>query len=507
MDEEVHVDDKVVRFACGTKVKKRQRQKVIYSHVTPINDDKEEHYREKILLYTHWRDEEKDLIGGFSTFEQSYNAKSEEINANKSQYEKTDAEFYNNIQENIEAEHLSSVIHPEAQHQDLLDAEEGLSQTAALGCFDPGVGTNDVNVNYDLGEDLGVSRRRVEDGELPHRELDSEEYMQSVRVLNYEQKRFFYHILHKIKSKSLPFFTFLSGGAGCGKSVLIKAIHQALLKYFNHDRDEDPSTVKVLLCAPTGKAAHNIGGRTIHSAFCIPASQGFHFNPLDMQQLNTMRAHYHDLKVLIIDGISMVGRGMLNFINLRLKEIKGSTKSFGDVSVLAVGDLYQLKPIHDAWVFSQVYRTPQLQCIATNLWIDLFDFFELKEVMRQKDDHSFALLLNRLREGKHTEEDLDILKKRHIEHSSTSRENIQHLPHLFCTRNEAYCHNTTVLSYIQLSDIITIDSIDTVSGNVSSSLHEKIISKIPLDPSKTLGLYKNLVLGVGLPGELGLLLC
>ena len=226
-----------------------------------------------------------------------------------------------------------------------------------------------------------------------------------------------------------------------------------------------------------------------------------------MQQLNTMCAHYHDLKVLIIDGISMVGCGMLNFINLRLKEIKGSTKSFGDVSVLAVGDLYQLKPIHDAWVFSQVYRTPQLQCIATNLWIDLFDFFELKEVMRQKDDHSFALLLNRLREGKHTEEDLDILKKRHIEHSSTSRENIQHLPQLFCTRNEAYCHNTTVLSYIQLSDIITIDSIDTVSGNVSSSLHEKIISKIPLDPSKTLGLYKNLVLGVGLPGELGLLLC
>ena len=158
-------------------------------------------------------------------------------------------------------------------------------------------------------------------------------------------------------------------------------------------------------------------------------------------------------------------------------------------------------------MFSQVYRTPQLQCIATNLWIDLFDFFELKEVMRQNDDHSFALLLNRLREGKHTEEDLDILKKRHIEHSSTSRENIQHLPHLFCTRNEAYCHNTTVLSYIQLSDIITIDSIDTVSGNVSSSCHEKIISKIPLDPSKTLGLYKNLVLGVGLPGELGLLLC
>lgn len=54
-----------------------------------------------------------------------------------------------------------------------------------------------------------------------------------------------------------------------------------------------------------------------------------------MQQLNTMRARYHDLKVAIIDEISMVGRGMLNFINLRLQEIKGCTQPFGNVSVLA----------------------------------------------------------------------------------------------------------------------------------------------------------------------------
>ena len=90
--------------------------------------------------------------------------------------------------------------------------------------------------------------------------------------------------------------------------MLIRSLHQALLKYFSHLRNENPDSLKLLLCAPTGKAAHNIGGSTIHTTFCIPVSQGFKFKPLDMQQLNTMRSRYHDLKVVIIDEISMVGR-------------------------------------------------------------------------------------------------------------------------------------------------------------------------------------------------------
>ena len=93
-----------------------------------------------------------------------------------------------------------------------------------------------------------------------------------------------------------------------------------------------------------------------------------------MQQLNTM-PRYYDLKVVIIDEISMVGRGMLNFINLRLQEIKGCTRSFGGISILAVGDLFQLKPVCDAWVFSQEYKKTELESIGTNVWIDLFEIF------------------------------------------------------------------------------------------------------------------------------------
>lgn len=508
LDQDDDVEDikessssEVVRFACGTRVRKRQRQKVIYCHVTPINQDREEHYREKIMLYTHWRNEENDLLCGYESYEKCYLEKEIEIKMNCQKYEKMNESDIESILADIDPENLGAVINQEAHHQNMIDVAEGTSRSAVLGCFDPGSELSSCE-DYDLGDDLGISRRRVSLGELPTAEVNNEQYLQSVRALNMEQKQFFYHILHKVKCKSLPFYTFLSGGAGCGKSVLIMAIHQAVLKFLSHVHGEDPSSIKILLCAPTGKAAHNIGGCTIHSAFCIPASQGFHFKPLDMQQLNTLRSRFHDLKIVIIDEISMVGRGMLNFINLRLQEIKGCTKPFGGVSILAVGDLYQLKPVLDSWVFSQVYRKPELQCIASNLWIDLFDFFELTEVMRQKDDLEYALLLNRLQEGKHTEADLAVLEKRKVENLVNSNERLKEFPHLFCRRVDVHTHNMNILSNIEMCHRMEIEAIDTVSGNVSQSMIDAILLRLPEDPSKTMGLQKHLILGIGLPVEL-----
>lgn len=102
---------------------------------------------------------------------------------------------------------------------------------------------------------------------------------------------------------------------------------------------------------------------------------------------------------------------MLNFINSRLQEITGCTKPFGGISVVAVGDLFQLKPEMDSWIFKQ--RFYALQVLGKKLWRDLFSFYELDEIMRQKDDLEFAQLLNRLREDMQIiPEDIDKLKSR-----------------------------------------------------------------------------------------------
>ena len=104
-------------------------------------------------------------------------------------------------------------------------------------------------------------------------ELPDDEYRHVVQTLNKEKKEFFYHVLHLIKTSEEPFYRFLSGGAGVGKSHVTEALYKAVLKYYCTRPDIDFSQTKVLMLAPTGKAAYNIKGNTIHSALAIPASQ------------------------------------------------------------------------------------------------------------------------------------------------------------------------------------------------------------------------------------------
>lgn len=92
--------------------------------------------------------------------------------------------------------------------------------------------------------------------------------------LNKEQKEFVDDTIYQLKTSDKPVFRFLSGGAGCGKTHVIKALYQTTLKYYNSLPGKDFSTRPVLLMAPTGKAAYHIGGSTIHNAMKIPAKFG-----------------------------------------------------------------------------------------------------------------------------------------------------------------------------------------------------------------------------------------
>ena len=488
----------IIKFACGTQMRRRTKQKVMYCHLTPINKDKEEYYMEQVMLFTGWRNEEKDLLETFDTYETKYLTSIQEIENNRSRYEKISNTLFDEVSCSMPDDCLN--INVENQHRELLDECDGETSSTLFSCFDPG-NSEEAETTYDLGDDLGISRQKISYTLQTSGEIDIDTLKDSVRSLNSKQKEFFYHILHLVKTNTEPFYIFLSGGAGVGKSVLIKTIYQALLKYLNHIRHADPGSLKILLCAPTGKAAHNIGGNTLHSAFCIPVSQGFNFKPLDMQQLNTLRSRFRDLKLVIIDEISMVGKKLFNFINLRLQELTGSVKPFGGVSVLAVGDLFQLKPVMDSWLFSNS-NSSQLSSIGLNLWVELFSFFELTDIMRQKDDQEYALLLNRLREGKQTEKDIEVLNKRCIQETNINFNDLLNIPHIFSTRKDALLHNVSVISKLPMSDVLTVEAIDSVSGDLSTSLKETVISKISTDPTKTMGLSKRLTLGIGVPCDI-----
>ena len=158
--------------------------------------------------------------------------------------------------------------------------------------------------------------------------------------------------MHHIKTSDEPIYSFLSGGGGVGKSHLTKALYQAAVKYFNSQAGVHFGEINVLLLAPTGKAAFNIKGNTIHTALAIPASQSLrNYKPLDSSRLNTLRCQLGSVKLIFLDEISMVGNAMFNTqINNRLKDLKGCALPFSGVSIIAIGDLFQLPPVMDRYI-------------------------------------------------------------------------------------------------------------------------------------------------------------
>ena len=101
---------------------------------------------------------------------------------------------------------------------------------------------------------------------------------------------------------------FLNGGAGTGKSHLLKALYQGLNQVCCRDADQNRDTYKVLVMAPTGKAAYNVRGTKIHAAFHFPGNQPLQdYKPLSFDVLNTYRIIYRELEWILGDEISVRG--------------------------------------------------------------------------------------------------------------------------------------------------------------------------------------------------------
>ena len=123
------------------------------------------------------------------------------------------------------------------------------------------------------------------------------------------------------------------------------------------------------MLGPTGKAACNIKGNTIHSVLAIPACQSLkNYKSLDSSRLNTLRSQIGRLKLIFIDEISMVANTIFTVqIYNRLKDIKGSSLPFGGVGIVAIGDLFQLQPVMDGYIFKNM-GNDEYGVLAPNVW-------------------------------------------------------------------------------------------------------------------------------------------
>jgi len=198
---------------------------------------------------------------------------------------------------------------------------------------------------------------------------------------------------------------FITGRAGTGKSTLLDIFRKQTKK-------------RVVVLAPTGVAALNVGGQTIHSFF--------HFKP--NVTLNKIRAYKKDdpkrelfqkIKVMVIDEISMVRADLIDCVD-KFMRLNGPSADlpFGGVQVIFIGDLYQLPPVvtsEDKLTLQMHYETPYFfsaKCLNDESGA-MFDmaYIELDKIYRQEDEH-FINVLNAVRNNSAGEKEMAILNAR-----------------------------------------------------------------------------------------------
>ena len=123
-------------------------------------------------------------------------------------------------------------------------------------------------------------------------------------------------------------YIFLTGNAGCGKSFLREVLYQSLFKTFSF-RNSELEKTRVVLLVPTVVAPINIVGTTIHTGLNVPVGCfGKHLPPLSDKMRSMLRYRLFEVKIIIIDEVSIVSNDLLLHIHLRLTEILASKGTF-----------------------------------------------------------------------------------------------------------------------------------------------------------------------------------
>ena len=230
-------------------------------------------------------------------------------------------------------------------------------------------------------------------------DLDNKEWQDALQIINYTRRSLF-----------------LTGKAGTGKSTFLRYISKNTKK-------------KHVILAPTGIAAINAGGSTLHSFFKLP------FHPLlpndkqydwrhlkeTLKYTGAQRKLIREVELIIIDEISMVRADIIDFIDKVLRAYTRNPEPFGGKQLLLVGDIYQLEPVlkdEDRQLLQPFY--PSAYFFNAKVWnVMPIVSIELRKVYRQTDD-KFIAILDRIRNNTAGPADLASLNSRVSSNSSSA---------------------------------------------------------------------------------------
>jgi hypothetical protein len=450
-------------------LQRRRHDKVIRFRSFSLKSDPENYFRERLLLYLPWREESK-LQGQHPTFAAAFKAHEQVMKDNIAKYESLSSDLEEAYEQYYEAQRAMSLLDGADEHPVPDDGED----PAALDDL-PVLPPDDQSQLFrvDIGPDLGIAPTLTDQdqAEMIPLEMSNAEYYQLLYKLNQKQQEFHTHIMQAAVSDMSQVLCVLHGGAGTGKSTVIRAISEGLQRIIRKRAGQDFSGTCLITVAPTGKAAYNVGGQTLHRAFHIPASQKLEYRKLQWSNLSTLRNQLHGVEWILVDEFSMVGKRMLQFIHQRLQEVQTNQRPFGGMNMVLFGDLHQLQPVKDGWIFEDMGGP--YGALAPNIFKENFRLFELEEIMRQREDKTFAEALNRLRSASHTTADLQLFKSRLI--SKEQALAMPDTPHFYTTNDKKNEYNAAVMERSPGRSMI-ITAKDTAAAELPKKEKDKALA-------------------------------
>ena len=498
-------------------VQKKNKPAIIRSFKFTKEKDGDKYFLAQLLLHKPYR-REHDLIFGFKDIESAHdNWFSSHLITNSEFASKLavavrDIQSVNDIVVN---NYIAPIVAPniEGLNEDVNHHEppEIPDEYAALdiGCeieLDPDhdfpnidcdivTTSKEIEIGFNEGKEmLAMTSKRMSD----------DNFEEAIHKLNKEQRQVFDFVKKNLtvdsggSVTSPPFHLYVSGAGGTGKSFVIDVIAEFVRRATQHPKS-------VLISAPTGVASFNVNGVTLHRAFNLPVEHNRipPYKALSSQRLQTLREFWQNVNTIIIDECSMIAYEMLVHIHLRLNEIFNISDPnifFAGKNIIAVGDLYQLQPVHGKPIYS---KHVQLGC-GTHLWRDLFKMIELFQSERQRGDPQYYDLLSRVRTGNTTEEDFKLLLSNAQNTHKNGIPNDPTILHIYPTTAQCDKHNIIMLSKLISSNGHSIHKIEAHHALVESKKGTYFMASdvvpenlIPEDDRECAGLPRYLKIAVG----------
>jgi len=499
-EKEMSTRKKSEQFALKThccSLRRRKDKPYIVTHQT-INPNQSDEHKELyfyylLKLFKPWRTEADLCLPGKSYYK-TYNIEKSSLPEMKSYHEM-------NVQISEQEQDMEKAITERAQSMRQAQ-EEGVAAEDQESAFD---GCRTDHLRTAMQDVIDAHVRSVQQNTA-----DNGDLTEAYNELNEDQRRVVNKVVTSVCNQQQPLHLIVSGQGGTGKSRVIDILNRIISQKMTE------VSLPVVIAAPTGLAAFNIGGTTIHRVLSLPVEHGkpANYSRLQQEQLTLLRATLKGMKLLIIDEVSMVSSLTLLFIHMRLTEIMSCDELFGGINIVFFADFLQLPPVKGNQPFIPVTFLEAKQRLGAIASIDVWKSFEYDELtinMRQNGDREYADLLSNLRVGKLTDDHYRLLEGRQIipglratvsaicqRYNQLVEED--QFP-LILMPKTSLCDevNTAMLNRIgnEIQKLTAVDNLDTITDKKIMKKVQQAYDKCGEDVTRTAGLEKDLQLCIG----------